>query len=478
MTHLSRALGEPELIDAEPCPRELGRVATDETKSWTLVACVLASSMAFIDGSALTVALPALKTSLGVELAAVQWVINAYILALAALTLIGGAVADARGRRDTLMLGCGIFAGASIACALAPNVSTLVAARFFQGVGGALLTPASLALIGEVYPRDERAAAIGTWAAASALTTAGGPLLGGWLTENLGWEAIFWINPPLALAAIALLGLRVPKGPTKRVPFDVLGAALLTVALGAGAYALTALGGGEAGAAGESSSSGFWVALSIGAVATLSFVIHERRVASPMMPPYLFGKSSFTRLNLTTLLVYGGLAVVTFILPFDLIERRGLTATAAGAAFLPFTLAVGLLSRRMGAVADRFGPTPLLVGGPCVAALGYVLVGALADRSYALGVLVPMGVVGLGFALLVAPLTAGVMSSVDDADSGLASGINNTASRVAQFSGVALAGILAPWGLGMGMAAAAALTLIGGLVLVIRRSSLEPSTAG
>ncbi|MGF1544689.1 MAG: MFS transporter [Parvularculaceae bacterium] len=218
-------------------------------KRIALGAAILASSMAFIDGSALTVALPALRDDLGGDVGAVQWVLNGYMLALAALTMVGGALADAYGRARMLRLGCAAFALASIACALAPGAGSLVAARVLQGVAAALVTPASLALIGETFPKTERSRAIGAWAAASALTTAGGPVLGGWLTETFSWRAVFWINAPIAALAIALLS-RLPAGaPTKKGRFDVAGAALLAAALAFLALALTQVGGG--GEAGE-----------------------------------------------------------------------------------------------------------------------------------------------------------------------------------------------------------------------------------
>ncbi len=242
---MAQPLTEPcsrGLITAEPCPRELGREIAPSRRRMVLAACVLASSMAFIDGSALTVALPRLKAELGADLAAVQWVVNGYVLALAALTLIGGALADAYGKSRVLALGCLLFGAASVACALAPSVAWLVGARIAQGVAAAMVAPASLALIGATYPRDERNRAIGVWAAASALTTAGGPILGGWLTETFGWQAVFWINPPLALAAVALLAAYAPQDRVEARRFDVTGAAILAAALAALAWSLSQIG--------------------------------------------------------------------------------------------------------------------------------------------------------------------------------------------------------------------------------------------
>ena len=219
------------VIAAEPCPRELGREIPPARRRMVLAACVLASAMAFIDGSALTVALPKLRAALAADLASVQWVLNSYVLALAALTLIGGALADAYGKARMLALGCLIFGAASAACGLAPTAGWLIAARVVQGIGAAFVAPASLALIGATYPRDERNRAIGVWAAASALTTAGGPILGGWLTETFGWQSIFWINPPLALATVALLAAYAPEDRREARRFDIAGAAIIAAAL-------------------------------------------------------------------------------------------------------------------------------------------------------------------------------------------------------------------------------------------------------
>src|SRR5215475_12445242 len=227
------------IIEAEPCPRELGREISRHRRRMVLAACVLASSMAFIDGSALTVALPRLRAALETDLASVQWVLNGYVLTLASITLIGGALADVYGRARMLAIGSLFFGLASAICALAPSVAWLIAARVLQGIAAAILTPSSLALIGAIYPKDERNRAVGVWAAASALTTAGGPVLGGWLVESFGWQSVFWINPPLALAAVGLLAAFAPEDGHERRRFDVIGAAILAAALAALAWALS-----------------------------------------------------------------------------------------------------------------------------------------------------------------------------------------------------------------------------------------------
>ncbi|HEY4253438.1 MAG TPA: MFS transporter, partial [Roseomonas sp.] len=423
------------VITAQPCPRALGREMPPARRRLVLAACVLASSMAFIDGSALTVALPRLRADFGADLAAVQWVLNGYVLALASLTLIGGALADVFGKARMLGLGCLLFGLASAACALAPSPAWLIAARVVQGAAAAIVTPASLALIGASYPRAERNRAIGIWAAASALTTAGGPVLGGWLTESFGWPAVFWINPPLALLVVGMLYAAAPPQPREQRQLDIPGAAILAAALAALAWALSQIGPGSHAV----SSAGLVIAAGIGLTGLAAYAAWERRSRHPMTPPRLLRNRAFVGLNLATLMVYAGLSIMFFLLPFDLVDRRALTPTEAGLAFLPFTLGVGLLSRAFGGLADRLGARRLLMAGPAGAALAYLWMAVGHAQPLALGVIAPMALLGLSFAVLVAPLTAAVMSSVDQADEGLASGINNTAGRIAQLAGVALA---------------------------------------
>ncbi len=446
---MAQPLAEPcgrGLIEAEPCPREAGREVGATTKRRALVATVLASAMAFIDGSALTVALPQIAEDFGTDVATIQWVVNGYVLALAALTLVGGALADRYGRKEAVVAGTIIFGIASIACAAAPSVSILVAMRIVQGIGAAILTPASLALLGEVYPRNERSAAIGAWAGASALTTTLGPVLGGWLTESLGWESIFLINPPIALAAVLIL-LGLPAGVRKKSAFDIRGALLLALGLGAMAYAMASMAPGEGGEA-TSRPDGWastWAAVLIALLAGIAFVISQRRIKDPMVPAYVVSNKAFANLNVATLFIYAGLSAVLFILPFLLILERGNSPTEAGLAFLPFTLAVGFLSQRMGRLADKVGERPLLIAGPLIAAVGFAWLALGGSAGAIAGVYLPLAVSGLGFALLVAPLTSAVMSSVDPGDAGLASGLNNTASRIAQMTGVSIAAFFAAW---------------------------------
>ncbi|KXF74960.1 arabinose ABC transporter permease [Paramesorhizobium deserti] len=449
-----------------------------------LAACVLASSMAFIDGSALTVALPRLRADFGADLTSVQWVLNGYVLALASLTLIGGALADVYGKARMLRFGCVLFGLASVACALAPSPDWLIAARVMQGTAAAIVTPASLALIGATYPRTERNRAIGVWAAASALTTAGGPVLGGWLTETFGWPSIFWINPPLALAAVVILQAFAPEDRREQRQFDVIGAAILAAALGAFAWALSQIGPSEAGTtAGAPAQSGTVLAIAagLGIVGLAVYAFWERRSEHPMTPPRLVENRIFFGLNLATLMVYAGLSIMFFLIPFDLIDRRALSSTDAGLTFLPFTLGVGLLSRVFGGLADKIGARAMLIAGPAGAALAYLWMAFGQDASLMLGVIGPMTLLGLSFAVLVAPLTASVMSSVDQADEGLASGVNNAASRIAQLVGVALAAGVASFAFGyeIGLVTAAILSIAGALTAAAMvRPAAEMRAAG
>lgn len=457
------------VIGAEPCPEELGRAGPVLQRRLTLAACILASSMAFIDGSALTVALPALRSDFGASLATVQWVVSSYVLALAAFVLIGGAAADVFGKARMLTIGCASFAAASALCALAPDPDWLIAARFFQGAAAAIVAPTSLALIGAVYPKRDRNKAIGVWASASALTTAAGPALGGWLTEAFGWQAIFWLNPPLAAAGVALLfAARVSDAPEPR-RFDAPGAAILAAALGFIAWALSAIGPAEAQAVSAAPSVSIEIIFVgfFGLALAAAYAFWERRSDHPMTPPRLFANKSFTGLNLATIFIYAGLSIMFFLLPFELIDRRGLSATATGLAFLPFTLSVGLLSTFAGSLADRIGAKPMLIAGGFLASAAYLMMILLRAAPFGPGVLLPIGVLGVGFAAMVGPLTSAVISSVEEKDQGVASGVSNAASRIAQLVGVALAAGLAALAGGyvIALGAALAASLAGAAVI-------------
>ena len=460
------------IIAAQPCPRELGREIATHRRRMVLAACVLASSMAFIDGSALTVALPKLRDYFGADFASLQWVLNGYILALAALTLIGGALADHYGKARMLIVGCLGFGLTSAACAVAPTLDWLIACRVAQGISAAILTPSSLALIGATYPKEERSRAIGVWAGASALTTAGGPVLGGWLTESFGWQWVFAINPPLALIAVAMLIAYAQPDLHEAHRFDLVGAAILAAALGAIAWALSQFGPDKPGTLGVVPVA---VAAALGFAALVGYVLWERVTTHPMTPPWLASNRAFVGLNVATLLIYSALSIMFFLSSFELIDQRRLSPTDAGLVFLPFTLGVGFLSQPFGAMADKIGARALLIAGPLGAALALLLLALGETASLMLGVIAPMALLGLSFAVVVAPLTASVMSSMADADQGLASGVNNAVSRIAQLVGVAISADLASYSFGYkaGLIAAAVLAVAGAVTIAVAL----PSTA-
>jgi MFS family permease len=380
-----------------------------------------------------------------------------------------------------LAIGSLIFGLASAMCALAPSVAWLIAARVLQGVGAAILTPSSLALIGAIYPKDERNRAVGVWAAASALTTAGGPVLGGWLVETFGWQSVFWINPPLALVVVGMVAAFAPQDRHELRRFDVIGAAILAAALAALAWALSNAGrhtpAETTPAETTLAMSGVTIAVvgGLGVVGLAMYAYWERISPHPMTPPRLVQNRTFFGLNASTLMIYSGLAIMFFLLPFDLVDRRGMTPTEAGLAFLPFTLGLGLLSRPFGALADSIGARAMLIAGASGASLALLWMAFGQNASLMLAVIAPMTLLGISFAVLVAPLTASVISSVERNDEGLASGINNAISRVAQLFGIALAASIASLepGFQIGFIAAAAVTMAGALAVAV---SVPPGT--
>ena len=410
----------------------------ETSRRFVLAATVLASAMAFIDGTVVMIAVPIIQSGFGASFPQMQWVLNAYTLMLGALILVAGGLGDRVGRRRIFVIGIVVFAAASLVCACAPNVEILIAGRAVQGIGGALLVPQSLAIIAATFPREVRGRAIGFWAAASAVTTSLGPPLGGFLIDTMSWRVAFLMNLPLSAAALWLTFAHVPESRDTSAsgPLDWAGSVLAAASLGALTYGLTALSGEGATAKAVVPSI---VAAAIGVVI---FWRVERRAANPILPGILFRSRPFLIANILTLFLYGALAGVLFLLPFDLIERRGMAASAVGAILLPFGLIIGLLSRVSGGLADRYGARSFLVGGSLVVAAGAAGL-AFNIENYWVGVFLPVTVMALGMAAVVTPLTTVVMNSAPDAQSGSASGVNNAASRIAGLIAVAALGAVA-----------------------------------
>jgi EmrB/QacA subfamily drug resistance transporter len=400
---------------------------------------VLASSLAFVDGSAVNVALPAIGRALSADASALQWTVNAYLLPLSAMLLFGGAAGDRFGRRRVLLWGTVLFAVASLMCALAPNLGLLLAARFLQGVGSAMLMPNSLAILGQTFTDEGKGRAVGIWAAASAIGGALGPVLGGWFIDLGSWRAIFLINPPIAAIAIVLALRYIPRDhPERREPLDVTGAVLVTAGLGLLTWVLTI-----AGASGRPSGITGFVAVGAAGLLFLFVMAEIRRGDRALVPMTLFSTPTVVGLNLVTLLLYGALGALVVLVPYVLIEALQYSAAQAAAAMLPLPIVMAAISPLAGSLAERVGPRmPIAVGSIAVGVGMLLTLRVRASTDYWTGLLPAFVVLALGLSAAVAPLTTAVLSDVEARYTGVASGLNSAVARTGGLLATAMVGFV------------------------------------
>ncbi|WP_240230750.1 MFS transporter [Devosia lacusdianchii] len=417
-------------------------IAAPQNRRFVLIAAILASSMGFIDGSVISIAIPAIRADLGATLADAQWVSNGYLLFLSALILLGGAAGDRFGLRKTFGAGIVVFVVASIVCALAPTPLVLVVARAIQGAGAAFMVPGSLAIIAKAYPREERGRAIGIWATASSLTSIGGPIIGGFVLTALGdwsWRLVFAVNLPLGAAALALLWFKVaPDKPEEGRRLDAVGAVLATLSLMLIAYGLT---GDGSESVPPLSHTAIWSGA--GLLLAVVFLVWEARTKAPMLPLRLFANMGFSGANGLTFALYFALGGTMFFLPMTMIGGWGESPATVSLAFLPLGIILTALSSFSGRWADRYGPGPLIAAGSLIVAAGFMALGLTAPmHNVWIAVLPSVALLGLGMGLVVSPLSTAVMTSVEDSDTGVASGVNNAVARVAGLVAVALLGVV------------------------------------